>query len=135
MTLNSIERDFLTRYLANSFAAGSNLGDNFAVSFLSSLIHLPAQSYILYSFTVIGTGHGTLTFGGFRNDGDFFGLDDINVTAVPESSTWAMMILGFFGVGLTAYRRKAVRAAFLLGRMPGERLRMTSHRKSQGGHN
>jgi hypothetical protein len=69
MTLNSIERDFLTRYLANSFAAGSNLGDNFAASFLSSLIHLPAQSYTPYSFTVIGTGsHDTLTFGGFRND-------------------------------------------------------------------
>jgi hypothetical protein len=26
--------------------------------------------------------------------------------AVPESSTWAMMILGFFGVGFMAYRRK-----------------------------
>ncbi len=29
------------------------------------------------------------------------------VTAVPEASTWAMMILGFFGVGLAAYRRKS----------------------------
>jgi hypothetical protein len=26
--------------------------------------------------------------------------------AVPEPSTWAMMILGFFGVGFMAYRRK-----------------------------
>ena len=26
--------------------------------------------------------------------------------AVPEPSTWAMMILGFFGVGFLAYRRK-----------------------------
>jgi hypothetical protein len=26
--------------------------------------------------------------------------------AVPEPSTWAMMMLGFFGVGLLAYRRK-----------------------------
>jgi hypothetical protein len=30
-----------------------------------------------------------------------------NVSAVPESSTWAMMILGFAGVGFMAYRRKA----------------------------
>ena len=30
-----------------------------------------------------------------------------NVSAVPEPSTWAMMILGFFGVGFMAYRRKA----------------------------
>jgi hypothetical protein len=29
------------------------------------------------------------------------------VTAVPEPSTWAMMILGFAGVGLLAYRRKS----------------------------
>jgi PEP-CTERM motif len=98
-------------YLANSFAAGANLGDNFAVSFdsssLSSLINLPAQSYTLYSFTVIGTGHDTLTFGGFRNDGGFFGLDDVNVAAVPEPSTWAMMILGFAGIGFMAYRKKS----------------------------
>jgi hypothetical protein len=28
------------------------------------------------------------------------------VSAVPEPSTWAMMILGFFGVGFMAYRKK-----------------------------
>jgi hypothetical protein len=27
-------------------------------------------------------------------------------TAVPEASTWAMMILGFVGVGFLAYRRR-----------------------------
>jgi hypothetical protein len=32
--------------------------------------------------------------------------------AVPEASTWAMMVLGFFGVGFLAYRRKD--AAFRL---------------------
>jgi hypothetical protein len=30
----------------------------------------------------------------------------IHVSAVPEPSTWAMMILGFMGVGFMAYRRK-----------------------------
>ncbi|MDA9521533.1 hypothetical protein XI06_14525 [Bradyrhizobium sp. CCBAU 11434] len=29
-----------------------------------------------------------------------------SVGAVPEPSTWAMMILGFFGLGFLAYRRK-----------------------------
>ena len=29
------------------------------------------------------------------------------VTAVPEASTWAMMILGFLGVGFLAYRNKS----------------------------
>jgi hypothetical protein len=31
---------------------------------------------------------------------------DFTVAAVPEASTWAMMILGFLGVGFMAYRRK-----------------------------
>ena len=34
------------------------------------------------------------------------------VSAVPEPSTWAMMILGFFGVGFMAYRRRNQTAAF-----------------------
>jgi hypothetical protein len=29
------------------------------------------------------------------------------VGSIPEPSTWAMMILGFFGVGFVAYRRKS----------------------------
>ena len=34
-----------------------------------------------------------------------FILDD-NVTAVPEPTTWAMMIVGFCGLGGLAYRRR-----------------------------
>jgi probable HAF family extracellular repeat protein len=33
------------------------------------------------------------------------------VEAVPETSTWAMMILGFAGVGFMAYRRKSKSAS------------------------
>lgn len=29
------------------------------------------------------------------------------ITAVPEPATWAMMILGFIGVGFVAYRRRS----------------------------
>jgi PEP-CTERM motif len=42
----------------------------------------------------------TSNIGGF--DGVTYG-----VAAVPEPSTWAMMILGFAGVGFMAYRRKS----------------------------
>jgi hypothetical protein len=31
---------------------------------------------------------------------------NIDVSAVPEASTWAMLILGFLGVGFAGYRRK-----------------------------
>jgi hypothetical protein len=36
-------------------------------------------------------------------------VSDSSVSAVPESSTWAMMILGFMGIGFLAYRRKTGR--------------------------
>jgi hypothetical protein len=34
------------------------------------------------------------------------GVSEVFAGAVPEPSTWAMMILGFMGVGFLAYRRK-----------------------------
>jgi hypothetical protein len=37
----------------------------------------------------------------------------LSVSAVPEPSTWAMLVLGFAGVGFLAYRRKP-KAAFRL---------------------
>ena len=38
--------------------------------------------------------------------GNDFAMDNLVLTAVPEASTWAMMILGFFGIGFIAYRRR-----------------------------
>jgi hypothetical protein len=35
-----------------------------------------------------------------------------SVSAVPEPSTWAMMILGFAGIGFLAYRRRSTPAMF-----------------------
>jgi PEP-CTERM motif len=35
------------------------------------------------------------------------------ISAVPEPSTWAMMILGFAGIGFMAYRRKSKPAALM----------------------
>jgi hypothetical protein len=60
----------------------------------------------------------TFTFTGFDNlasfqinglpSGNEFAVDNIVVASpVPEPSTWAMMLLGFVGVGSMAYRRKS----------------------------
>ena len=64
---------------------------------------------------------GIITFGPSRYDSittlglpgnidgppvDRYDAGTFMASAVPEPSTWAMMILGFFGVGLMAYRRK-----------------------------
>jgi hypothetical protein len=34
-------------------------------------------------------------------------LETLTISAVPEPSTWAMLVLGFAGIGFTAYRRKS----------------------------
>jgi PEP-CTERM motif len=55
------------------------------------------------------------------NDPDMFIVNNNfvpAVAAVPEPSTWAMMILGFFGLGLMAYRRKSKPAIRLIGDHP-----------------
>jgi PEP-CTERM motif len=38
---------------------------------------------------------------------DLIEISDSVIAPVPEPSTWAMMILGFFGLGFMAYRRKS----------------------------
>jgi choice-of-anchor C domain-containing protein len=78
---------------------------------------LQHMGWISHSFTFTASGNSeTLTFAsttsGPSGNGTFpfaFGpaLDNVSVTAVPEPATWAMMILGFFGIGFVAYRRKS----------------------------
>jgi hypothetical protein len=54
-------------------------------------------------FTDFGT---TITSVTFDPAGDAVGLDDIrfhSVTAAPEVSTWAMLLLGFAGLGIVRY--------------------------------
>jgi hypothetical protein len=65
------------------------------------------------SFNIWGNGgtSGTLSTTASYDVNTFFnGTYSIStvsgVSAVPEPSTWAMMILGFAGVGFMAYRRK-----------------------------
>lgn len=43
----------------------------------------------------------------FSSTSKAFEFDNVSIAAVPEPSTWAMMILGFLGVGFVAYRRKS----------------------------
>jgi hypothetical protein len=45
-------------------------------------------------------------------NGPNIGQPSFQISAVPEPSTWAMMILGFIGLGFMAYRRKQNGSAF-----------------------
>jgi hypothetical protein len=71
-----------------------------------------APGFGTLSFEILGEQVSDL---GSLSNGIFFGADiwnsntggtTGNVGAVPEPSTWAMMILGFLGVGFLAYRRR-----------------------------
>jgi len=56
-------------------------------------------------FTFTGQAGAQIT--GFSVTSDSNSFELTNISAVPEASTWAMMILGFFGVGFMAYRGKS----------------------------
>jgi hypothetical protein len=47
------------------------------------------------------------SFYNFTNDQGQIGTiaAELQIAAIPESSTWAMMILGFFGIGFMTYRQ------------------------------
>jgi hypothetical protein len=64
----------------------------------------PASGWTQYSFTFTGTGSDTFTIVN-RNDPSYQLLDNFSVSsAVPEPSTWAMLLLGFAGLGYAGYR-------------------------------
>jgi hypothetical protein len=104
-----------------SFIYSSNGGDN-----LSADTAVPPDSIAGLLFAIgtatpvngkdallnlFANGDGTFSevLDGTVGDTRFFDNNGSIVTlaaAVPEPSTWAMMILGFFGLGFVAYRRK-----------------------------
>jgi hypothetical protein len=58
---------------------------------------------------LIYTDEGLNFFSGDAPGGALFNPGDVGtltISAVPEPATWAMMILGFIGVGFMAYRRQ-----------------------------
>lgn len=70
-------------------------------------------AWALESLNVTGTGFDTLEFAAVGTSDSYGGsLDAVSLTtaslttAVPEPSTWAMMLMGFCGLGLIAYRWK-----------------------------
>ena len=59
-----------------------------------------------YYLNIAGTAGSTAGYGG--------NLATAAIGAVPEPSTWAMMLLGFAGVGFMAYRRRSGNRAIRL---------------------
>jgi hypothetical protein len=68
----------------------------------------PGLSWASSTWSFMAVAGQNLVFSATRIDGDHAsGLDNIAITAIPEPSTWALMILGFAGLGFLGYRRRA----------------------------
>lgn len=65
----------------------------------------PAQQQAALDAAAASFGTAAFTFTGVYTLGDFTGDDTFHISAVPETSTWVMMILGFAGMGIMAQRR------------------------------
>jgi hypothetical protein len=71
------------------------------------LYPLPSPYHCGAPYCLIGPGD-TLTGGA----GDpVIALETLTLTAAPEPATWAMMLVGFAGLGFAAYRRKTAAVA------------------------
>jgi hypothetical protein len=92
----------------NTGAAGS--GGAGIIFTLTSEENFSAPTPTLEIFTNSWQVHDGLN-GSTIAQGSFTIGAPVVVTAVPEPSTWAMMILGFVGLGFMAYRRKQNGAA------------------------
>lgn len=71
---------------------------------------LSALDWHQFSYQVHGTGSDALQFRAVGiSDGLGGSLDAVSVTAVPEPSTWVLMLAGFGLIGLSLGRRSAAR--------------------------
>jgi len=73
---------------------------------------VPKHAYSAEFVDALAAGTYTIVFSAAIPKGDTLTVSGTAVSAVPEPATWAMMVLGFMGVGFVAYRRKASSSAF-----------------------
>jgi hypothetical protein len=88
----------------NGFAFTSIAGISFETA--------AGQSVNIFSFFSQGSPPTGNAYGELASPGGF-GVGTLTLTAVPEASTWAMMLIGFAGVGMAGYRASQKRAATL----------------------
>jgi hypothetical protein len=94
--------------LANAGNAPYSL-DSGGIGFLAadvSNFYFPSEPTTAFNVWGNGGTSGTLaTTASYDVNTSFNGT--YSISAVPESSTWAMLVLGFAGIGFMAYRRKS----------------------------
>ena len=109
---------FMSFAATTSFSAVLSQGYNGTSGAVNVLVYNGAQEIGVFSpvvggqdsftpFSISGIGAFTAVDVTTTNGGQFPGIAQIQVGAVPEPSTWAMMLLGFVGLGFVAYRRNS----------------------------
>jgi choice-of-anchor C domain-containing protein len=85
---------------------GSVANDNF--TYTTGANTHSNMMYTLESLTFVAGASNTLSFAS-QDTASPFGPDigGVSIEAVPEPSTWAMMVLGFAGLGYAAFRRNS----------------------------
>lgn len=98
----------------NSIIFGNAAGDVITGADVAPLLPTGCQNSALCNGYVTFTSDTAFTTVRLTSDSNSFELT--NISAVPEPTTWAMMILGFLGVGFMGYRRssKSAKASFRL---------------------
>jgi hypothetical protein len=97
-----------TATLTNPTNNGTGIGWNGGMEdvAISGLSLIQGTNQLTFTYTSLGSPDA-----GFQGLGDEgWGIEKVNVSAVPESSTWAMLILGFLGLGFAGYRKTKSRA-------------------------
>lgn len=90
------------------FPTGTTYVDTKGIAFETAA----GQSVDIFSFFAQGTPPSGNAYGEIASNPGGFGVGTFTLTAaVPEPSTWAMMILGFVGLGFLGYRRGKTAAA------------------------
>jgi PEP-CTERM motif len=111
---------FITATGLTSSQAGIVLNNGQVQSFAApgSVDVFSSTDQTIFQFSDNGENHAPgfdFAVGGFLGLGQITGKivvgEPVITTAVPEPSTWAMMIMGFFGLGFLAYRKNGLRAA------------------------
>jgi hypothetical protein len=104
---------YISGWVIGNGTSPSDVGFYFDGAPVVYITPVPDQPWTEYTATVTATGSDTFSVG-FRNDPSYDGLDNFSVsTTIPEASTWAMMMLGFGGLGFAGFRARRTAVAAL----------------------
>jgi hypothetical protein len=113
------ESDIISNFTGQLYEQIGALGGADDIAINAPVVAVPCQQnptgcQILAGTALLDEGNYYLQLSGVAGTTAGYGGDLTSVAAVPEASTWAMMILGFAGVGFMAYRRRSGNAAMRL---------------------